>query len=33
LRKAGFEQLHNLSGGISAWRGANLPIVKHGKKK
>lgn len=33
LRKAGFEQLHNLSGGISAWRGANLPIVKQGKKK
>jgi rhodanese-related sulfurtransferase len=33
LRKAGFEQLHNLSGGISAWRGANLPIAKQGKKK
>jgi rhodanese-related sulfurtransferase len=33
LRKAGFEQLHNLAGGISAWRGANLPIVKQGKKK
>ncbi|MBD3767238.1 MAG: rhodanese-like domain-containing protein [Gammaproteobacteria bacterium] len=33
LRKAGFEQLHNLSGGINAWRGANLPIVKQGKKK
>lgn len=33
LRKAGFKQLYNLSGGISAWRAANMPIVKQGKKK
>lgn len=32
LKKAGFEQLHNLAGGMAAWRGANLPVVKVGKK-
>jgi rhodanese-related sulfurtransferase len=33
LTKAGFTQLHNLSGGMSAWRAANLPVAKQGKKK
>lgn len=33
LKKAGFEQLSNLSGGLSAWRAANLPVAKPGKKK
>lgn len=33
LKKAGFEQLHNLSGGAAAWRAANLPLAKAGKKK
>lgn len=28
LRKQGFEHVHNLEGGIDAWRQANLPIVK-----
>lgn len=33
LKKAGFEQLYNLSGGIATWRAANLPVAKTGKKK
>jgi rhodanese-related sulfurtransferase len=33
MHKAGFTQLNNLSGGLAAWRSANLPLVKHGKKK
>lgn len=33
LTKAGFTQLHNLSGGILGWRSANLPLAKQGKKK
>ncbi len=28
LYKSGFTQVHNLRGGIDAWRGANLPLVK-----
>ncbi len=28
LHKAGFTQIHNLRGGIEAWRGASLPVVK-----
>jgi rhodanese-related sulfurtransferase len=28
LVKNGFEKVHNLSGGIQAWEGANLPITK-----
>jgi rhodanese-related sulfurtransferase len=33
LTKAGFTQLHNLSGGILSWRAANLPLAKQGKHK
>lgn len=36
LRKAGFEQVYGLKGGINAWRQASLPLVtgkKTGKKK
>ena len=28
LRKQGFERVYKLSGGMLAWRGADLPIVK-----
>ena len=28
LKKNGFEKVYNLSGGLSAWQGANLPIKK-----
>jgi len=28
LRKHGFEQVYNLAGGLTAWEGANLPLVK-----
>ena len=28
LKKSGFEQVHNLTGGITAWESANLPISK-----
>ncbi|NKC16950.1 MAG: rhodanese-like domain-containing protein [Gammaproteobacteria bacterium] len=28
LRNAGFEQVFNLSGGIVAWEGANLPLTR-----
>jgi rhodanese-related sulfurtransferase len=28
LRKQGFSRVHNLSGGISAWRQAGLPVEK-----
>lgn len=28
LHKAGFSQVNNLRGGIEAWRGASLPVVK-----
>jgi len=28
LRKAGFEKVHNLQGGIMAWQNANLPVSK-----
>jgi rhodanese-related sulfurtransferase len=28
LRKNGFEQVYNLAGGLTAWEGANLPLVK-----
>lgn len=28
LKKAGFEKLNNLEGGIAAWREANMPLVK-----
>ena len=27
LRKAGFTDVRNLAGGLSAWRGANLPTI------
>lgn len=27
LRKAGFEQVHNLAGGIVAWQNANMPLT------
>ena len=27
LRKAGFSDVRNLAGGLSAWRSANLPII------
>ncbi len=27
LRKAGFEQVHNLAGGIMAWQSANMPLT------
>ena len=30
LKKAGFEKVYNLSGGVSAWAGANLPMTKKG---
>ncbi|MFV2060584.1 MAG: rhodanese-like domain-containing protein [Gammaproteobacteria bacterium] len=28
LKKNGFDQIHNLSGGIMAWQNASLPITK-----
>lgn len=28
LRKDGFEKVHSLTGGFSAWQGANLPVTK-----
>jgi rhodanese-related sulfurtransferase len=28
LRKAGFEKVYNLRGGVIAWQGANLPLSK-----
>lgn len=28
LKKAGFETVYNLSGGVMAWQNANLPLVK-----
>lgn len=28
LRKNGFEQVYNLAGGLVAWEGANLPLVR-----
>ena len=28
LKKAGFEQVNNLDGGIAAWREANMPLSK-----
>jgi len=28
LKKKGFDQIHNLSGGIMAWQNASLPITK-----
>jgi rhodanese-related sulfurtransferase len=28
LRKQGFERVYKLSGGILAWRGADLPVAK-----
>jgi rhodanese-related sulfurtransferase len=31
LRKAGFEQVYNLKGGILAWQSANLPITRKSK--
>ncbi len=33
LRKAGFEKVYNLRGGILAWQNANLPVTRKGKKK
>ncbi|MES9969163.1 MAG: rhodanese-like domain-containing protein [Candidatus Thiodiazotropha sp.] len=31
LKKAGFEQVYNLKGGILAWQSANLPITRKSK--
>ncbi len=28
LRKAGFEQVYSLKGGLTAWRAENLPVVR-----
>jgi len=28
LRKAGFEKVHNLRGGVLAWQSANLPLTR-----
>ena len=28
LRKNGFEEVYNLSGGVMAWQNANLPLIK-----
>ncbi|MDX1605981.1 MAG: rhodanese-like domain-containing protein [Candidatus Competibacterales bacterium] len=28
LKKAGFEQIHSLRGGLAAWRNANLPVTR-----
>ncbi|MCP5419487.1 MAG: rhodanese-like domain-containing protein [Gammaproteobacteria bacterium] len=28
LKKGGFESIHNLSGGLPSWQGANLPVNK-----
>jgi len=28
LRKAGFERVYSLAGGVAAWRSANLPLLK-----
>ena len=28
LKKLGFQKLHNLAGGMSAWQQANLPVIK-----
>ena len=28
LKKAGFEKIYNLDGGIAAWKEANMPLVK-----
>ena len=28
LKKAGFEQVNKLSGGMASWVGENLPVVK-----
>lgn len=28
LRKNGFDQVYNLAGGLAAWKGADLPLVK-----
>ena len=33
LRKAGFETVYNLKGGILAWQNANLPLEQAGKSK
>ncbi len=33
LRKAGFENVYNLRGGVMAWSSANLPLQKPGKNK
>lgn len=29
LKKAGFESVYNLAGGVIAWEGANLPLTKN----
>lgn len=31
LNKKGFKQVHNLAGGVNAWRQAGLPVRKPGK--
>ena len=33
LRKAGFESIYNLAGGITAWQNADLPVHSDKKKK
>jgi len=32
LRRTGFEQVYNLSGGLEAWRQAGLPVEGEGKR-
>jgi len=32
LEKLGFTKVHNLGGGIAAWRSAGLPLKKGAKK-
>ena len=33
LKKAGFENVYNLSGGVMAWKSANLPLVNKKQTK
>ena len=33
LRKAGFTQVYNLKGGLSAWRSENYPLEKKGSSR
>lgn len=33
LRKAGYENIHNLRGGVMAWQSAGLPLTRERKKR